>query len=68
MNNCYLVICACRNEADCMRQSLDTVNAQSIHPAKWVIVDDGSADARPVDTGRICETTRLSQRASAAPG
>ena len=30
-----------------MRQTLDTVIAQSVRPAKWVIVDDGSTDDTP---------------------
>ena len=30
-----------------MRQTLDTVVAQSVRPAKWVIVDDGSTDETP---------------------
>ncbi len=30
-----------------MRETLDSVIAQSIRPAKWVIVDDGSSDATP---------------------
>ncbi len=30
-----------------MRQTLDTVVAQSVRPAKWVIVDDGSTDDTP---------------------
>jgi glycosyltransferase involved in cell wall biosynthesis len=30
-----------------MRQTLDTVVAQSIRPVKWVIVDDGSTDETP---------------------
>lgn len=47
MNHRYLLISPCRNEADYMRQTLDTVIAQSIRPAKWVIVDDGSTDATP---------------------
>ena len=40
----YLLISPCRNEAAYMRQTLDTVAAQSLTPAKWVIVDDGSTD------------------------
>lgn len=47
MNHRYLLISPCRNEADYMRQTLDTVIAQSIRPTKWVIVDDGSTDATP---------------------
>jgi biofilm PGA synthesis N-glycosyltransferase PgaC len=47
----YLLISPCRNEADYMRQTLDSVVAQSALPAKWVIVDDGSTD----DTPRILE-------------
>ncbi len=30
-----------------MRQTLDTVIAQSVRPTRWVIVDDGSTDASP---------------------
>ncbi|HMN92010.1 MAG TPA: glycosyltransferase family A protein [Hydrogenophaga sp.] len=43
----YLLISPCRDEAAYMRQTLDTVIAQSIRPAKWVIVDDGSSDDTP---------------------
>jgi glycosyltransferase involved in cell wall biosynthesis len=43
----YLIISPCRDEADYMRQTLDSVVAQSLRPAKWVIVDDGSTDATP---------------------
>ena len=43
----YVLISPCRNEADYMRQTLDTVVAQSLRPTKWVIVDDGSTDATP---------------------
>jgi poly-beta-1,6-N-acetyl-D-glucosamine synthase len=43
----YLVISPCRNEAKFMRQTLDSVVAQSILPSKWVIVDDGSTDETP---------------------
>ncbi|MBA3597200.1 MAG: glycosyltransferase [Methylibium sp.] len=47
MNRRYVLISPCRNEADFMRQTLDTVVAQSMRPARWVIVDDGSTDATP---------------------
>lgn len=43
----YVLISPCRNEARYMRETLDTVLAQSVRPAKWVIVDDGSSDESP---------------------
>lgn len=43
----YVLISPCRNEADYMRQTLDTVIGQSVQPTKWVIVDDGSTDSTP---------------------
>jgi glycosyltransferase involved in cell wall biosynthesis len=43
----YVLISPCRNEAAFMRQTLDSVVAQSLKPAKWVIVDDGSTDETP---------------------
>src|SRR5712692_6800998 len=45
--NRYVLISPCRNEAAYVRQTLDTVLGQSIRPAKWVIVDDGSTDETP---------------------
>jgi biofilm PGA synthesis N-glycosyltransferase PgaC len=47
MDRSYVVISPCRNEASFMRQTLDTMVAQSIRPALWVIVDDGSTDQTP---------------------
>ena len=44
MNRRYVLISPCRNEAQYMRRTLDTVVAQSVPPALWVIVDDGSQD------------------------
>ncbi len=46
-SNAYALISPCRNEADYMRETLDSVVAQSVTPALWVIVDDGSSDATP---------------------
>lgn len=43
----YLLISPCRNEADFMKKTLDSVIAQSIQPKLWVIVDDGSTDETP---------------------
>lgn len=45
--NRYVLISPCRNEAKFMRQTLDSVCAQSLRPALWVIVDDGSTDDTP---------------------
>jgi biofilm PGA synthesis N-glycosyltransferase PgaC len=42
-----LLVSPCRDEAQFMRETLDTVIAQSLQPALWVIVDDGSTDASP---------------------
>jgi biofilm PGA synthesis N-glycosyltransferase PgaC len=47
MNRRYLLISPGRNEAKYMRHTLDSVIAQSIRPALWVIVDDGSTDDSP---------------------
>jgi biofilm PGA synthesis N-glycosyltransferase PgaC len=47
MSQRYLLISPCRNEAAFMRQTLDSVVAQSVRPARWVIVDDGSSDDTP---------------------
>jgi len=46
-DNSYVVISPCRNEADFMKKTLDSVVNQSIPPALWVIVDDGSTDDTP---------------------
>ena len=43
----YLLISPCRDEAQYLRRTLDSVAAQSVPPALWVIVDDGSTDATP---------------------
>lgn len=43
----YVIISPCRNEADFMRKTLDSVVQQSVLPELWVIVDDGSTDTTP---------------------
>jgi len=43
----YLLISPCRDEAQYLRRTLDSVAAQSVQPSAWVIVDDGSTDETP---------------------
>jgi poly-beta-1,6-N-acetyl-D-glucosamine synthase len=40
----YLLISPCRDEARYLRRTLDSIAAQSVAPALWVVVDDGSTD------------------------
>jgi len=48
INHRYVLISPCRDEANFMRNTLDSVVGQSVRPAKWIIVDDGSTDATPL--------------------
>jgi glycosyltransferase involved in cell wall biosynthesis len=50
-SNRYVLISPCRNEAGYMRSTLESVVAQSLQPALWVVVDDGSTD----DTAAILQ-------------
>jgi glycosyltransferase involved in cell wall biosynthesis len=43
----YAVVSPCRDEAKFIRRTLDSVAAQTIRPALWVVVDDGSTDDTP---------------------
>jgi poly-beta-1,6-N-acetyl-D-glucosamine synthase len=43
----YALITPCRDEAQYARRTLDSVTRQTIPPALWVIVDDGSTDETP---------------------
>ena len=44
----YLLVTPCRNEEQYIRTTLESVCAQSILPAMWIIVDDGSTDKTPI--------------------
>ena len=44
MNRDYVLISPVRDEAEFARRTLDSVTGQSVPPALWVIVDDGSTD------------------------
>lgn len=47
VKNRYVLITPCRDEAEYARRSLDSVVNQTVQPACWVIVDDGSSDETP---------------------
>jgi biofilm PGA synthesis N-glycosyltransferase PgaC len=47
----YVVITPARNEAPYLRGTIDSMARQTIQPAQWLIVDDGSTD----DTAAIIE-------------
>ena len=72
----YVLISPCRDEAAYMRETLDSVIAQSLRPAKWVIVDDGSTDDTPRILAEYAErhdwieivTVRDRGRRSVGPG
>ena len=55
MSRRYALITPCRDEAAYLQTTIDCVAAQTVLPAKWVIVDDGSTD----------ETPRILERAAA---
>jgi len=42
-----LLVSPCRDEAAFMRRTLESVAAQSVPPALWIVVDDGSKDETP---------------------
>lgn len=43
----YVLITPCRDEAAYARRCLDSVLRQTVPPALWIIVDDGSSDDTP---------------------
>lgn len=43
----YVIVTPCRDEAEHLPETIRTVAAQTLPPALWVIVDDGSKDATP---------------------
>lgn len=43
----YLVITPCRNEAEYLPTTIETMIKQTVRPDLWLIVDDGSTDSTP---------------------
>ena len=50
--NRYLLITPCRDEAQYLQRTIDSVAAQTVLPERWVIVDDGSSDDTPAILAR----------------
>ena len=44
MQTSYVLISPCKDEAAYIERTLRSVENQTIRPAQWVIVDDGSVD------------------------
>ena len=47
----YIVITPVRNEQERFQRTIDSLVAQTVRPARWIIVDDGSQD----DTGALAD-------------
>lgn len=47
----YVIVTPAHNEEDYIRHTLDSIVSQTIQPAQWIVVDDGSTD----DTGKIIQ-------------
>lgn len=43
----YLLVTPCRDEAKYARRAIESVARQTVPPALWVVVDDGSSDETP---------------------
>jgi poly-beta-1,6-N-acetyl-D-glucosamine synthase len=52
MSRRYLLISPCRDEAEFLETTIESVAAQSTPPSKWLIVDDGSSDDTPAILAR----------------
>ena len=48
MSRGYVLISPCRDEADYIQTTIDSIVNQSLLPEKWVIVDDGSTDGTEI--------------------
>lgn len=44
MQNAYVLISPCKDEAEYLERNLKSIESQTVKPAQWVIVDDGSSD------------------------
>ena len=52
----YLIVSPARDEADYMRRTLDSVIAQTVRPARWIIVDDAVERSEERRVGKECRS------------
>jgi cellulose synthase/poly-beta-1,6-N-acetylglucosamine synthase-like glycosyltransferase len=64
----YVVITPVRNEAAHLEENIASVVRQTVRPAEWVLVDDGSTDATGTIVDLRAPATRGSQLCTVAPG
>jgi poly-beta-1,6-N-acetyl-D-glucosamine synthase len=43
----YIIISPVRNEAAHLPGTIESIASQTVTPAQWIVVDDGSTDATP---------------------
>lgn len=51
----YVLISPCRDEAEHLQATIDSVAAQTVAPTKWIVIDDGSTDETPQILARAAE-------------
>jgi poly-beta-1,6-N-acetyl-D-glucosamine synthase len=44
MKTAYVLVSPCKDEAEYIERTLQSIERQTIRPAQWIIVDDGSVD------------------------
>lgn len=55
----YCLISPARNEAEYIKETLDSVLAQTVLPKRWIIIDDGSTDDTPTILAEYSARHRL---------
>ncbi len=50
-----LIVTPCKDEAEYLQRTVDSLAQQEVRPALWIIVDDGSTDATPEISDRAAE-------------
>ena len=68
MQTAYVLVSPCKDEARYIESTLKSIERQTIKPAQWVIVDDGSTDdgmAIVERTGSGCPSSRWSTATAA---